>query len=112
MNAAAKAIHQSNLFSGQFGDIRISKVFFLQILLTMALLFSALAVIYTTNLHRVTLSQLQSSEQIAHELQLQWGQYLLEQASLSTPARVQRLADQKLHMIQPLDKQTYLLHAQ
>ena len=37
-------------------------------------------------------------------LQLQWGQLLLEQASLATPARVEELAIEKLKMIYQLLK--------
>jgi cell division protein FtsL len=109
MNAAAKVIHQSNFFSGQLGDLRLSKGLFFRLVLLIALLLSSLAVIYMTNLHRVTFSQLQQEEQKAHQLQLQWGQLLLEQASLATPARVQEFATQKMHMALPLEKQTVIL---
>jgi len=112
MNAAAKVIHQSNFFSGRFADIRLSKTLLLQLVLLFSVLISALAVVYTTNLHRLTFSQLQRAEQNMHQLQLQWGQLLLEQASLATPARVQQLASEKLQMRLPVDKQTYILHAQ
>lgn len=110
MNAAATVIQQTNFFNGQFADIRLSKQWWLQIVLLLAVLFSALAVIYTTNLHRLTFSQLQLTEQTTHQLQLQWGQLLLEQASLATPARVGQLATEKLHMVLPTDKQTVILH--
>lgn len=110
MNAAAKMIHQSNVFSGQFADIRVSKQLFLQIVLLISVLLSALAVIYTTNIYRVSFSQLQQANQREHELQLQWGQLLLEQASLETPARVEQLARQKLQMNLPVNNQIYMLH--
>ncbi len=109
MNAAAKVINQSNFFSGQLSDLRLSKQLCMQMALVFAVLVSALAVIYITNLHRLTFSQLQSDEQQTHQLQLQWGQLLLEQASLATPARVQHLAAEKLHMMLPTDKQTIIL---
>ncbi len=112
MNAAAREINQSNFFSGQLTDMRLSKPLCLQISLLMLVLISALAVVYVTNLHRLTLSQLQAVEQQTHELQLQWGQLLLEQASLATPARVQQLAEEKLHMMLPVNKQTIILQAQ
>lgn len=112
MNAAAKEINQSSFFSGQFTDMHLSKQFYLQITLLLFVLVSALAVVYITNLHRVTFSQLQYSEQIGHQLELQWGQLLLEQASLATPARVEELAAEKLHMILPANKHTFVLRAQ
>lgn len=110
MNAAATVIHQSNVFHGQFAEIRLSKQLWMHIILLCAVLLSALAVIYTTNLHRLTFTQLQIAEQTTHELQLQWGQLLLEQASLATPARVEALARDKLHMVLPDNKQTIILH--
>ena len=110
MNAAAKVIHQSNLFSGRLLEMRLTKQLTLIVLLLIMVLVSALTVIYTTNEHRSSFSYLQQLEQDAQQLQLQWGQLLLEQASLATPARVEQLAISRLHMHQPADKNTYVLH--
>lgn len=112
MNAAAREINQSNFFNGQLTEMRLSRPLCLKISLLLAVLLSALAVVYVTNLHRLTFTQLQVAEQQAHELQLQWGQLLLEQASLATPGRVQQLAGEKLHMVLPASKQTIILRAQ
>lgn len=109
MNAAARDIHQSNLFHGQLASIRLSFSSALQLGLLLAVLFSALCVVYVTNLHRVTLNQLEMSIQQNHQLQLQWGQLLLEQASLATPARVERLAANKLNMVLPTNKKILIL---
>lgn len=112
MNAAAKAINQSNFFNGQLLDMRLSKqlCFLLSLLLTV--LVTALAIVYTTNEHRMSFSQLQRLEQQTNQLQLQWGQLLLEQASLATPARVERLAVEKLQMRLPADKETFVLRTE
>ncbi len=112
MNAAARDINQSNFFHGQLASIRLSFSSALQIGLLFAVLISALAVIYTTNSQRITLSQLEAAEQQSHQLQLQWGQSLLEQASLATPSRVERFATDKLNMILPVDKRMMVLRAQ
>lgn len=112
MNAAARVINQSSVFHGKLVKMHISKQVFLQTALVILMLVSALAVVYTINLHRMTCSQLQLAEQQAHQLQLQWGQLLLEQASLATPARVEQLATEKLHMVLPLNKQAFVLRAQ
>lgn len=109
MNAAAKMMHQGNFFSGHLTDIRLSASFFLFLLLLLALFLSALAVVYSTNLYRVNFSQLETAQQQSHHLQVQWGQLLLEQASLATPARVQHLATQQLGMVLPTDKQVQIL---
>jgi cell division protein FtsL len=112
MNAAAKVINQSNLFNGQLADMHMSKSIYLLIVLLISVLVSAFAVVYSTNSYRSTFSQVEQEEQQAHFLQLQWGQLLLEQASLATPARVEELAMEKLKMSLPTSKNTYLLHAQ
>ncbi len=80
------------------------------IILLLSVLISALGVIYTTNSYRSTFSQVQQEEQQAHYLQLQWGQLLLEQASLATPARIQEFAIDELKMTLPNAQNTYLLH--
>lgn len=110
MNAAARHIHQSTIFSGQLGRISLSKTVFLQLILWFILLLSGLGVVYTTNLHRVVVMDLQRASQEAHAYDVQFGQLLLEQASLSGPARVQALASQKLHMMMPANSQMVMLH--
>jgi cell division protein FtsL len=112
MNAAAKVINQGTLFNGQLADMQMSKSLYMLIILLVAVLISALAVVYSTNSYRVTLSQVEQQEQQTHYLQLQWGQLLLEQASLDTPARVEELATEKLQMVLPVSKNTYWLQAQ
>lgn len=112
MNAAARVINQSNIFHGHLADMHMSKSIYLLILLLAAVLISALGVIYSTNSYRSTFSQVQQEEQQNTHLKLQWGQLLLEQASLATPARVQDLATEKLKMTFPNSKNTYLLHPQ
>ncbi|WP_028387590.1 cell division protein FtsL [Legionella fairfieldensis] len=109
MNAAAKAINQSNFFNGQLLDMRISKQLAFLLSLLLLVLITALAIVYTTNEHRLSFSQLQHLEQQTNQLQLQWGQLLLEQASLATTARVEQLAVEQLQMRLPTDKDTFVL---
>ncbi len=112
MNTAAKVIQQSSLFQGQWVKVQFSKLVLLQAGLLFSVLMSALSVVYVINLHRVTCSQMQAADQTTHRLQLQWGQLLLEQASLATPARVETLAKEKLHMVFPSHDQTFVLRAE
>lgn len=112
MNAAAKMIHQNSLFLSEGARFYVSKALGLQTMLLFLVLISALSVVYVINMHRVTCSQMQMEDQRAHHLQLQWGQLLLEQASLATPARVESLATNKLHMILPSHRQTFTLRAE
>lgn len=112
MNAAARDINQSNFFHGQWADMRLTWSMYAQIVILLAVLVSALSVIYSTNMYRMTLSQLELAELQGHQLQLQWGQLLLEQASLATPARVEQMATDKLHMVLPLSKKMFVLRVQ
>lgn len=112
MNAAARAINQSNFFNGQLLEMRLSKKLCFILSLALAVLASALAIVYTTNQYRMNFIELQRLEQQANQLQLQWGQLLLEQASLATPARVEQLASEKLEMRLPTDKEIFVLRTQ
>jgi cell division protein FtsL len=112
MNAAAKVINQGNLFNGHLADMHMSKSIYLLMVLLVAVLISAFAVIYGTNSYRSTFSLVEQEEQQTHFLQLRWGQLLLEQASLATPARVEELARDQLKMAFPTNENTHLLHAQ
>lgn len=111
MNAAARIINQSTLFNGQLFAMRLSKQLWIILILMLLVLLSSLAVVYATNEYRTNFSELQKLELQAHHLQLHWGQLLLEQASLATPARVEALATQKLQMRLPADTQTFVLQA-
>lgn len=99
MNAAAKYINQGNLFHGHLADIRVSSLGILQISLIVALLLSSLAVINVANIYRTTFDQLESAEGKARQLELKWGALLLEQASLVSPYRVEKIATEKLGMV-------------
>ena len=106
MNAAAKALHESNLFHGHISQIRFSFVQCLQMILIISVLVSSIVVVYCTNQYRMNLSQLEHAKQEASSLELQWGQLLLEQASISAPSRVQESAEEVLHMVTPNRQQT------
>lgn len=112
MNAAARQINQSTIFNGQIGSIRLSKQFIVHLTLLFLVLVSALAVVYSTNVHREIFTDLQMMEREAQQLQLQWGQLLLERTSLATPGRVQDLAAEKFQMVLPNNNQTVILQLQ
>jgi cell division protein FtsL len=109
MNAAARAINQANIFTGHWGEVRLSFQWIVVIGLFISVLFSSMAVVYVTNSHRVLFSQYETLTQQSNLLELQWGQLLLEQASLATTARVEQIAEVKLGMTLPLDKQVVLI---
>jgi cell division protein FtsL len=112
MNAAARQIYQTTLFSGQIWSMRLSKQVVFQLLLLFSVLISALGVVYSTNVHREIFTELQFADKDAQQLQLRFGQLLLEQASLATPERVQELAAEKFQMVLPANNQTVMLRLQ
>jgi len=108
MNAAAKALHQSNLFHGHIREIRFSFFQCLHMILFLTVFINAVVVIYCTNQYRISLSQLEKAQQQTNMLQMEWGQLLLEQASISAPSRVQEQAEDVLNMTTPSAKQTVI----
>jgi cell division protein FtsL len=110
MNAASRALHQSNFFHGHWREIRFSFIQCLQILLMTLVLLSALCVVYCTNQYRMNLSQLEHAKSEASSLELQWGQLLLEQASLSAPSIIEQQAQDELAMVMPTKKQTTIVN--
>jgi len=73
----------------------------LVLLLVVAALVSALAVTTTSHLTRVQYARLQQLEREQNQLQTEWGQLLLEESAWSSPARIERLASERLEMRLP-----------
>jgi cell division protein FtsL len=69
--------------------------------LLLALLVSGISVIYTTFKNRSMLNELQQLRNQRNELQVQWGQLLIEQSTFSLDSRIERKAIEELQMIIP-----------
>ncbi|PMR76892.1 cell division protein FtsL [Halomonas endophytica] len=69
--------------------------------LVLACLASATAVINATHLTREQYARLQQLERERDQLQTEWGQLLLEESAWSSPARIERLAVDRLEMRLP-----------
>lgn len=69
--------------------------------LLMAVVFSAVGVIYSKHTARQLFSELQSLQQRRDELHAEWTQLLLEQGTWTTNARVERVARERLNMWMP-----------
>ncbi|OJA00422.1 cell division protein FtsL [Rickettsiella grylli] len=78
-------------------------------LLILAVLSSALSVIYIKAMQRNLYSQLQTAQQTYDQLKTEWSQLLLEENTWVAPVRIQNLAQQKLGMRIPEMKNTILL---
>jgi cell division protein FtsL len=109
MNAAARALAQSSLsvFNTRFLVLSTQTIGI--ILLTIAVLASALTVVYVKDLDRQLFSQLQTLQQTRESLHTEWGQLLLEQNTWAAPARVQSIAEQQLGMVMPTTKDVVLV---
>lgn len=71
------------------------------IVMVLAVLGSAISVIYTKHQSRVEFVALQQLEQRRDHLDEEWGRLLLEQSTWASPGRVEREAKNKLNMIVP-----------
>ncbi len=109
MNMAARALTQNSLTWGQGQSWVISLKMLGLILLTLAVLSSALSVIYIKTVQRNLYSQLQVSQQNYDNLKTEWSQLLLEENTWVAPVRIQALAQQELGMRVPEMKNTVLL---
>ncbi|KAA0014261.1 cell division protein FtsL [Billgrantia pellis] len=69
--------------------------------LVLACLLSAIAVIATSHQTRAQYARLQQLERERDQLQTEWGQLLLEESAWSSPARIERLAVERLEMRLP-----------
>lgn len=69
--------------------------------LLIAVMISAMAIVYVTDVNRHQFSELQNLQLAKNDLNSQYNQLLLEQNTLSAPARVQQIAQNQLKMIQP-----------
>ena len=69
--------------------------------LLFATLLSAMVLVYSKDLSRRLFIQYGSMRQVQQSLRLNWGRLLLENATLSTPARIQQIATAQLGMVVP-----------
>lgn len=109
MNMAARALTQNSFTWEQRQSWVISLKMLGLVLLTLAVLFSALSVIYIKTVQRNLYSQLQASRQDYDNLKTEWSQLLLEENTWVAPVRIQALAQQELGMRVPEMKNTILL---
>ena len=109
MNAAARALAQGSLFRGEYRRITFTGEWVVAIVLSVAVLLSAMAVVYVKNYERTLFSDLQTAHQNAAQLEVEWGQLLLEQSTLVTPARVQKIAQERLGMVVPSQKDIVII---
>jgi len=70
-------------------------------LLVMAVMLSAIAIIYTSHSNRQVFNTLQQTLEQRDELEMEWGQLLLEQSALAAHSEVEKTAGNQLGMRVP-----------
>lgn len=70
-------------------------------MLTVLVVFSALAVVFSSYQHRQYFNDYQELAEQRDELQVQWGQLLLEQSALAAHSRIEKVVTKKLGMYVP-----------
>jgi len=79
------------------------------VVLWIAVTASALAVVYSTHRSRQLFHELESLKDQQYELDVEWGQLLLEQSAWAAPVRVEKMAANKLRMTLPMPAQTEMV---
>lgn len=69
--------------------------------LMLAVVVSALAVVYVSYQHRMTFHELQQLRVQSNELDVHWGQLLIEQSTFGLEGRIERRAMEELNMTFP-----------
>jgi len=77
--------------------------------LWLVLTISALAVVYSTHRSRQLFHELETLKDQQYELDVEWGQLLLEQSAWAAPVRVEKMAANKLRMTLPQPEQTEMV---
>lgn len=93
-----------NTFTQAISSERIQPFNFLIPVLILAVLLSAFILIYLKDLNRRWFIQYQHQQEMRQQYETDWGKLLLEQSTWSTQARIQTLAQKRLGMIYPKQK--------
>ena len=109
MNAAAKALAENSLSFDNIITKFFSKKSLGTTLLIIAVLFSALAIVYVRQLDRQLFMTLQTQQHARDNLHVEWSQLLLEQSAWGTQSRVQTVAQGQLDMTVPKQKNIILV---
>jgi len=110
MNAAARLVHQSVLSRHLIKAHFLSRRQLVVAILALAVLLSALGVIYVTHVTRILHATYQRHLIEQDRLQVERGQLLLERSTWMMQAKVEQIAENKLGMVMPAYKSTVVVH--
>ncbi|RDI44769.1 cell division protein FtsL [Aquicella lusitana] len=101
MNAAARLVHQGALTRHLVFTYLLTRRQIAMLMLTLAVLMSALSMIYVTHTTREMYASYQHNLAEQNRLHVQRGQLLLERSTWMMQARIQKMAEEKLGMVIP-----------
>ncbi len=81
----------------------------LNLLLAVAAVLCALLLITSQHKARKLFNELEIEQEKAKQLDVEWGQLQLEQSTWAAPSRVERLARERLHMLNPDPRRTVVV---
>lgn len=110
MNAAGRLVHQGILSRQLVMTHFLSSRHIVLMSLTLALLFSALGIIYVTNTTRGLYAAYQHNIVEQNRLHVEQGQLLLERSTEMRQSRIQQLAESKFNMIIPDHQSVVIVH--
>ncbi len=97
MNAAAKALTQSTRGRG----LVMTRDGFWALFWLICALASAISVIYVKNAQRCLAAELQTLQNRHNQMEVEWGQLVLEHGALTAPARLEHIAAANFHLKLP-----------
>ena len=104
MNAAALLVHQNVLSRHLIMTHLFTRKQIIAVVLALAVLLSALSIIYVTHVTRVLHATYQHNLLEQDHLHVERGQLLLERSTWMMQARIQHIAESKLGMVVPNSK--------
>lgn len=110
MNAAARLVQQGFLSRHLALSHLLTRKQIMVAMLGLAILVSALSIIYVTHVTRLLHASYQHNLVESERLHVQRGQLLLERSTWMMQARIQRIAENKLGMIIPEHKSVRIIH--
>ena len=110
MNAAARLVHQNVLSRHLIWTHFLSRRHITVAILALAVLLSALSIIYVTHVTRILHATYQHNLAEQDRLHVELGQLLLERSTWMMQSRVQQIAEDKLGMVIPDSKSVVIIH--
>jgi cell division protein FtsL len=110
MNAAGRLVHQGALTRHLVLAHMLTRQQIAVMTLVLTVLLSALSMIYVTHVSRELYANYQRNLVEQDNIHVQRSQLLLERSTWTMQARVQQIAESKLHMIIPDHQSVVVIH--